>query len=150
MHDNLRLDPNRILETLEKLERRIGDRFPKSGLRDICNQLLDVVKRSKSNIDWISKPNIPLRVFTIVLILMGVGGLAYSIKYIDIQLSSTTLGHIVGVFEAIFNDLILIGAALFFLISTENRIKRKRSLKALNDLRSLPMLLICTNSPKTL
>ena len=113
----------------------MADRFPNSGLRDICNQLLGVVKKSQSTIDWISKPNMPLRIFTAFVILLGLGGLAYSIKYIDIQLSDMTLGNIVGLFEAIFNDLILIGAAIFFLISTENRIKRKRSLEALNELR---------------
>lgn len=135
MSDNLKLDPGKIIDTLELLEKRIADRFPNSGLRDVTNQLLAVVKNSRSNIEWISKPNVSLRVFTAFIILLGIGGLAFSIKYIDLQLADTTLGHIVGLFEAVFNDLILIGAALFFLISTESRIKRKRSLEALNELR---------------
>ena len=135
MNDGVKLEADRVINTLAQLEKRIADRFPDSGLRDICNQLLGVVKKSQSTINWIDKPNIPLRIFTAVIILLGLGGLAYSIKYIDIQLANTTLGHIVGLFEAVFNDLVLIGAAIFFLISTENRIKRKRSLEALNELR---------------
>lgn len=135
MNDNLKLDPNKIISTLELLERRIGDRFPTSGLRTVTNQLLGVVKRSRSNIEWISKPSISLRLFTAALIIIGLGGLTYSIKYVDIEITSTKLGNILGIFEAIINNIILIGAAIFFLVSMESRIKRKRSLKALNELR---------------
>lgn len=135
MKDHLKLDPDGIIKTLALLEKRIGDRFPRSGLRAVTNQLLDVVKESRSKIDWISKPSISLRLLTATIIIIGIGGLAYSIKYVDIEITSTKLGHIVSIFEAIINNIILIGAAIFFLVSMESRIKRKRALKALNELR---------------
>ncbi len=135
MSEALKLDAVKIITTLALLEKRIDDRFPGSGLHKVSLQLLETVKGSQANIEWIAKPNIPLRVFTILIILLGLGGLAYSIKYIDLEIANTTISHIVGVFEAITNNLVLIGAAIFFLVSTEARIKRKRTLQALNELR---------------
>ena len=135
MTDHLKLDPDSIIKTLSLLEKRIGDRFPNAGLRQATNELLDLAKKSRAQIEWISKPSISLRLMTAVLIIIGLGGLAYSIKYVDIEITNTKLGHIIGIFEGIINNLILIGAAIFFLISMELRIKRKRALKALNELR---------------
>lgn len=135
MHYNIKLDPNKIIETLESLEKRISDRFPDSELKLTCAQILETVKNSKSSIEWISKPNLPLRLFSFLIIFIGLGGLIYSISYVDLKITNTTITNVVTVSEAIFNDLILLGAAIFFLISTESRIKRKRALKALNELR---------------
>ena len=47
------------------------------------------------------------------------------------------LGFFLQVVEAGLNDLILIGAALAFLMTVETRVKRRRALKALHELRSL-------------
>ncbi len=135
MNKSLKLDPQKIIETLELLEKRISERFPDSGLRKVCMEVLENVNESTSNITWISKPNIPLRLSSILIIFLGLGGLGYSITYLDLKITDTTLTNIATVSEAIVNDLILIGAAIFFLITLETRLKRKRALKALNELR---------------
>ena len=41
------------------------------------------------------------------------------------------------VLEAGINDLVLVGAAIFFLATLESRIKRRRALRALRELRSI-------------
>ena len=98
-------------------------------------EVLDTVYKSTNNIAWISRPNIPIKVASIFIIVMGLAGLVYSLTLLDLKLSDTTLTTVVTVSEALFNDLILIGAAIFFLITFETRLKRKRALDALNDLR---------------
>jgi hypothetical protein len=98
-------------------------------------QVLDTVNKSKSNIAWLSKPNFPLRIASILIITLGLAGLIYSIRYIDLNITDTTLTTIVTVSEALFNDIILLGAAIFFLVTVETRLKRKRALHALNELR---------------
>jgi len=135
MKYNIELQPEKIIDTIALLEKRVHDRFPDSGLKRVCHSFLQITKSSKQNIDWISKPNLTLRAFAYLIILTGLGGLIYSISYIDIRIENTTLGNIVSISEAIFNDIILIGAAIFFLISLESRFKTKRALKALNELR---------------
>lgn len=47
------------------------------------------------------------------------------------------LEKVVTVMEAGINDVVLIGAAIFFLLSAEIRYKRQRALKALHELRSI-------------
>ncbi|WP_074408689.1 MULTISPECIES: hypothetical protein [Aquimarina] len=135
MNNSINLEPEKIIKTIDLLEKRVSDRFPDSGLRKVCFQFLHTAQKSKQNIDWISSPNILLRVFSHMIILIGLGGLIYSITYIDLQIENTTLANVVTISEAIFNDIILLGAAIFFLFSLESRLKMKRALKSLNELR---------------
>ena len=129
------LNSDKVIETIVVLEKRISDRFPDAGLRNVCNNFLTLAKQSKNNIEWIAKPNIIMRSFAYFIILIGLGGLAYSISYIDLKITDTTLLNIATISEAIFNDLLLLGAAVFFLGSMESRAKRKRAIKRLNELR---------------
>ena len=100
-------------------------------------EVLEKVNKSTANIAWISKPNIPIRLTSILIIVLGLAGLIYSLTFLDLKISDTTITTIVTVSEAFFNDIILIGAAIFFLITFETRLKRKRALDALNELRSI-------------
>jgi len=137
MSQRLKLDPQKIIQTLELLEKRIAERFPDSGLRKVCMQALETLNKSASNISWISRPNIPIRVASVLIIVLGLAALIYSLTLLDLKVTDTTLTTVVTVSEALFNDLILIGAAIFFLITFETRLKRKRALDALNELRSI-------------
>jgi len=131
----LQLDPEKIIATIALLEKRINDRFPDSGLRKVTGEFLQTARDSKRNIEWISRPNIPLRAFSYLVVATGIAGLVYSINYVDLEIHDTALANIVALSESIFNELILIGAAIFFLVTTESRIKRNRAIKQLNELR---------------
>ena len=43
--------------------------------------------------------------------------------------------NIMTLLEALINDVVLLGAAIFFLVTIEVRVKRKRALERLNELR---------------
>ena len=135
MNDTVRLESEKIIKTIDKLEKRVSDRFPNSNLRKICLQFLTIAQQSQHNIHWISRPNISLRFFSYLIILVGIAGLLYSITIIDFKIENTTLANVVTVSEAIFNDIILVGAAIFFLVSLESRLKTRKALKSLNELR---------------
>jgi hypothetical protein len=49
----------------------------------------------------------------------------------------SSLADLLQGFDAVVNELILLGVALYFLSSLETRIKRRRALEALHGLRSL-------------
>lgn len=129
------LDSKKIIETIVQLEKRISDRFPDSGLGATVLQFLETANKTQKNIDRISSPNIPVRVLATLIIATGIGGLIYSISYIDLHIENTTLENIITLSEAIFNDLLLLGAAVFFLVTMESRMKRKNAMRALNELR---------------
>lgn len=135
MINPIRLNSKKVIDTISLLEKRISERFPNSGLRSVCQEFLDIANNSSKNINWISTPNIYLRVFSYFIIFTGVLALIYSVSYVDLSIESTKLSSVVAFSESIFNDIILLGAAIFFFITMESRIKRKKAIKHLNELR---------------
>jgi len=137
MKDNTFLDYNKIIQTIEKLEMRISERFPQADLQQVCHDFLDLSKTSKKAIEWIDKPNIWLRILTYGIISIALIGIIYSILIIDLPMDKFSIINIVSMLETIVNETILLGAAIFFLITIENRIKRSRAIKSLNKFRAL-------------
>lgn len=136
MKQNLiQLKPEKILETIGKLESRISDRFPDSGLHQTCSSFFKSAEATSKNIVWIAKPNLYIRIASYMVILAGIGVLIYSLMHLDLKIQNTKLINIVTLTESIFNEIVLLGAAIFFLVSIESKIKRKRAIKSLNELR---------------
>ncbi|MCH2044631.1 MAG: hypothetical protein MK212_10985 [Saprospiraceae bacterium] len=134
---NLALNPEKIINIIAKLEKRIEDRFPQSSLQKTCRDFLEIANQSQGNIQYIAKPNLLMRIFAAVVILIGLIGLIYSISLINFEMNSLNVIDAATLMEAITNDLILLGAAIFFLITMELRAKRGRALKILDQLRGL-------------
>jgi hypothetical protein len=135
MKKGINLEYHKIILTLERLERRISDRFPDSGLREVINDFLVIARDSKKNIEWISKPHLFLRFLSFFVIFIALGGIYYSLTQIDFKVDLQTLSNLVTTSEALFNELVLIGAAIFFMITIETRVKRHKASKFLNELR---------------
>jgi len=135
MKSTIKLHSDKVISTISTLEDRIADRFPNSGLRNTCSDFLEIAKKSESNIEWIIKPNLPLRLFSYLIIALGIGGIVYSVSYVEFKIEDTTITNIIALSEAVFNDIILLGAAIFFLVGMEARLNRKKSLEMLNELR---------------
>jgi len=131
------LDPEQTLETVALLSRRIGERFPASGLSRVCAELCAIATESRQKAVWFSRPNYALRCLVAVVILLSVSVLGYSIAAMDLRFGSLNAGDLVQVLEAGINDVVLIGAALFFLVTVEARVKRSRALLALHELRTI-------------
>ncbi|RVA10918.1 hypothetical protein EN939_22400 [Mesorhizobium sp. M7A.F.Ca.CA.002.05.1.1] len=133
------LDPKLIVETAERLEERIADRFPEAGLRGVAAELVslsrDLAKAAKvleAPIWWL-RGLIVAAFVTGVLVFLFVG----TILPID-RISGThdALQSVQGI-EASINTVILAVLGLLALIRTEERIKRKRVFRQLHGLRSL-------------
>lgn len=132
----LALDAAEIVRTIERLGRRIEERFPGSGLGQVCNQLLATARLGSERAAAIARPILPLRVATAVLAVVIVAGLALTVTQLRPP-GDFELGQFIQVLEAGINDLVLIGAAIFFLVTAETRIKRRRALRALHELRAI-------------
>ena len=136
---NLSLEPKQIIRTVETLQDRIAERFPGSGLSRVAADLHAVATATKERIRWVAKPHLPLRI--------GVGALIVVILAMLISLFFTarprlpgTVSDVAGLaelLETIMNDVFLIGASIFFLVTVEGRIKRRRALRALRELRAM-------------
>lgn len=132
-----RLEAQHIIETIERLGNRIQDRFPGSGLRRVCAQLLEIGRQAQQRSNWISRPIIPLRLANWALILTFVAGAAWTVYRMGRPAEEVSLPDLIQTLEAGTNELLLVGAGVFFLISLERRIKRRRALAAIHELRSI-------------
>ena len=131
------LDSRKLIETLERLCLRIEDRFPAAGLLQAARNLLDVARETDQTIRWIERPNLPMRALSIAVIVLLLGGLAYSFSQLRLELQSLGLKGLVEFSEAALNELILLGAAIVFIVTFEARRKRKRVITAVNRLRAI-------------
>jgi len=133
----LALDAAEIVRTIERLRNRIEERFPGSGLGSVCGQLLEISRRARERAEWIARPILAVRIATAVLAVVIVAGLALMVTSLRPPSGGFELGQFIQVLEAGINDLVLVGAAIFFLATLESRIKRRRALRALRELRSI-------------
>jgi hypothetical protein len=131
------LDATQIIETLRRLERRISERFPASGLAKVGRELVAIAETTQRKSEAIAAPNMALRAAILAAILAGVAGLAYVAFSVKVQVGQAEIFGVVAGVEAAMNIVVLVGAALFFLISLETRIKRRRALRDLHVFRSV-------------
>lgn len=131
------LDSEKILATIETLSRRIGERFPGSGLDKVCHELLTIAGESQRRTAWIAKPQKSLRLITGALVTLIIGGLIFVLGNASWPRNGFDLVVLVQASEAGLNVFLLLSAAVLFLITAETRIKRRRALKAIHELRAL-------------
>lgn len=130
------LDAARIVITLVQLRRRIGERFPNSSLCRVCEELVKHGQTASERTRQFSRPFYLFRGISwlfVTLLMVGAVAVFFFVRWPDEHLSVLDL---VQIGEAAINDVVLIGAAIFFLVRLETRIKRKHALRALHELRS--------------
>lgn len=131
------LDADRILETVERLQNRISERFPESGLSRVCSEVQDVAEESRRLCEEVTRPRIGLRVLVGLAVVVILSGLVESLILLDFSFEDFHLLEFIQVLEAGLNAVVLIGAAVIFLITAESRRKRSRVLEAVRELRAL-------------
>ena len=61
------LDADKVISTLIRLNERIDERFPRSGLSDVCRQLTDIAHHNSAKARKIAKPNLTLRIVVLCI-----------------------------------------------------------------------------------
>lgn len=131
------LNPTRLIETVERLSRRVHERFPQSDLSRVSDELLLVAGAATQRAERFGRPLIGLRlavgtiVVVMIVVTLGAG------RWISSQNGPTTWAEFAQGVDAALNVIILVGASVLSLITGEARIKRRRALKAIHELRVL-------------
>jgi hypothetical protein len=131
------LKPERILETQRRLSQRIATRFPGSGLSEVAEELVGIAEEAAARAEQIRQPNLPLRA-AIAGLLMG--ALALGLWMAASLRLKADLGEAMGLFQVVETALrtaVFLGAVILFLITLETRLKRRRALAALHELRAI-------------
>ena len=131
------LNEAKILETLERLRDRIGERFPESGLKRVSEELLAVGGEVSQTVDYLRAPNWPIRILVGIAIAAMVTVLGVGLLTLPLPTTVRGLADVIPLFEASINDIVFLGIAVYFLLTIERRLKRKRALGVIHELRSL-------------
>jgi hypothetical protein len=132
------LDAGSIVATLERLRARIVERFPTAHLKNVCGELVAVGHETAAGVDALARPILWLRLVAGLVVAAWLGGTAFvlgELNWAEIGRRADATSLAQGLDSAV-NLLLLAGAAVWFLLTLEQRWKRSRTLKALYQLRS--------------
>jgi hypothetical protein len=131
------LDPRHIILTAERLDLRIAERFPDSGLRRVAGELLALardVERATTELSapiWWLRGLVGIAIAAVAAVFLFVG------TFLSFDRISTGAFDFAQGVEASLNTLIFAGLGFLALIGAEERIKRRRVSRQLHGLRSL-------------
>jgi hypothetical protein len=134
---DLTLDAVAVAETVERLCQRIEERFPGSGLLRIGRELDRIAGQTRERAAAIGRPILGLRIAVALLIALIVTGLAGTFASLRRPKEPVEAVQFIQVLESGINDVVLVGAGVFFLVTAETRFKRRRALAALRELRAV-------------
>jgi len=136
--EKLILRPGPVVDTIERLLARIRERFGDAGLSRVCAQLFEIAKEDTRRAVSIGRSYRWLRVFVFILLAAGIAVLGWVLTLIDFtKTAQDSIYSVLQGIEAAANITILIGATILFLVKLEERLKRRRALAALHELRSI-------------
>ncbi len=133
------LDAEKVAATVSNLKTRIKERFPVSGLYQVCEQLESVADQTRERIRQIQEPILwaKFAFWFLILAVFALSVVAPLVLGLGFTEEDMTWKSVLELGDPIFNEIIVIGALFFFMFRLETLIKRKRALKALHELRSL-------------
>jgi hypothetical protein len=132
-----RLDPQQIIATASKLEQRVGERFPESGLRMVASELVALARDLSASAHALQGPIWWVRILIGLAIVAGAAVFLFVGTILSFDRISTGAFDFVQGIEASLNTLLLAGLGFLALARSEERIKRKRVFIELHTLRSL-------------
>ena len=136
--EKLFLISERVVETIEKLVARISERFGDCGLANVCSQLSTIAKQDTERARAIERRYMWLRALVFLIFAAGLFVLAWVLTLIDFTRTTTdNVYSLVQGIDAAAHLTVLTGAAMFSLVKLEQRLKRRRALAALHELRCI-------------
>jgi hypothetical protein len=135
------LDAGEIIRTIERLSERIEARFPGSGLSSVSRDFLSLSRDAAWEADSLGTPNWTIRVGVgiVIVTMLASALLALSRAFSAFGQTAEPFGaaDMFQTIESLINDIVFLGIAVFFLATIESRIKRKKALGRLHQLRSV-------------
>lgn len=140
------INADHVIATIERLEKRISERFPGRGLARVCADFAAVARRDRDKVRELRKPYVWVRAGVGGVLTTGAISLFFLLK--EVKLPSLVRliqpgdeeGAMFDLFQGIdsaVNIVALLGVGLFFLLRHEERDKQRLALEDLYELRSL-------------
>jgi len=131
------LQPDKVVETVERLERRIAEYFPEANLRQVAAELVVMAREAAERAQAIGRPDIPLRVLQWILIGCCLTLVVWVVRQLHLNDDVFKLDDFVQTVDGLIATFVGIGASILYVASWELRSKRRNALIALHELRSM-------------
>lgn len=135
-----RLDPEHVIGTIDRLRRRIDERFPGAGLARVAGELHQVAKEHAQRAEKIERASPSVRFFMFAVVAAG-GAIGWwvstTIASGRVDWSASNGSDLLQGIDAALGILLFVLASLALLFSLEIRVKRRRALRAIHELRSI-------------
>ncbi len=134
---SLVLEPRFVIETSERLQKRIGERFPGSGLFNVAEAVSKTAREADRKSAAITKAYLPLRagVWTLSVVLFA--GLAATFFRVSSAPGFSSVADLLQGVDAAANIVLLLGAGILSFSKLEEGIRRKKGLALVHELKSL-------------
>jgi hypothetical protein len=131
------LDPQEICTTADALSRRIDARFPQSGLGRVARELRALAGHTHARVERLRHPHWPLRIAVWSAAALLVAAALAAPIFISVRTETPGLPDLMQGLDSAINNIVFIAIAIWFLVTAEQRPKRRAALAALHELRSI-------------
>ena len=131
------VDPDRLHASMRRLRWRIGERFPEAGLAKVAAEMVVVGAYARETSRRLGRPIYWLKALIWLMLALVFGIVVFEVIVIDKWGTVPTVSDFVQLLEPTLGAIFFLSALAAFLLSLETRIKRKRALDALHELRAL-------------
>jgi hypothetical protein len=129
------LKKDELLKTADALAQRIHERFKDSGLARVAAEIVQLIQDALVRAEKIRRPNLLLRAGLVLLAVAGLVALGVYVETHREGASAVTL--LVQVLDSAKGSAALLAATALFLWTLEVRLKRRRALQAIHELRAI-------------
>jgi hypothetical protein len=132
-----RLDASHIIATLDRLALRVDERFPNAGLGRVATDLAALSREAAAASAALQRPYWVIRIGVGSIVFLGAALLVLAMRGLRVPRGIDSVADMLQTIESGINDAVFLGLAIYFLISLEQRIKRRRALALIHRLRSI-------------
>ena len=126
-----------VIETIDKLALRIGERFPDAGLKRVAEELAATARNCADEALRLSRPQRWIRISVYAVWTLGAAAAAWVATGLHYDGFDWNAASLVQVLEPAMNIAVLVGIGVLTLGRMEERYKRSRALDYLHRLRSI-------------
>ncbi len=142
------LNSAKIVATAEDLLARVQSRFPGSGLCRVAAELVAACREAAEGSQWLARPRPLVRTAGALGILLVVGALFETFATMRVRMGFSSFAEMFQGLQAAIQTFVFVGIAIAFLFTVETRVKRRRALSSLHELRSLAHIIDMHQLPK--
>jgi hypothetical protein len=136
MYNELQI--SHIVATLQRLHRRICERFPDSGLSKVAGELLKIAEETGPILERQRRPHrfIQITAAAIILLILAIPIASFAWRGLP-AFGVRDLPTVLQVTESAIQDIIFLSFAVYFVFTLETRLDRRGSLRELQRLRNI-------------